>query len=259
MPINLRLAGRRRIHIIPQLSSGWEKWVWDMGEVQAPTPEMSAKQRVLIVDDHSSVRFALKFVINGAPDLVVCGETEDAQPALALVEKLSPHIIVVDVALKRSHGLDLINDLHIRFPKLPILVYSAHNEALYAPLCFQFGARGYVNKGEDVQSIVHAIRTVLGGEVHLSPAMFQWFTSCALDAESIEPRHPLGRLSPRELQVFEMLGRGVDVKEIASRLGIGQKTIEIHRQHIKEKLGARSAPEVLQVATLWCNSPASEN
>jgi len=221
--------------------------------------EAPRKRQVLIVDDHPSVRMALRMLINGEPDLVVCGEVEDAQPALEMVEQLCPDIVIADIALKRSHGLDLIRDLHIRYPSLPVFVHSAHTEELYAPLCFHMGARGYMNKGEDVQIIVHAIRTVLEGSVYLSARMLKWFTSCALTRETIEWRHPLGSLSPRELQVFEMLGRGLDIKEIAAQLSIDHKTVELYRQRIKTKLGVSSAPAVLRTAVLWSNSSAESS
>jgi DNA-binding NarL/FixJ family response regulator len=223
-----------------------------LAKVEAP-----GKRRVLIVDDHPSVRMSLRFVINGEPDMIVCGEAEDAQPALAMIEQLCPDIVIVDIALKSSHGLDLIRDLHIRYPSLRLFVHSAHNEELYAPLCFDLGAYGYMNKGQDVQTIVHAIRMVLDGGVYLSPRMLQWFTGCALSRETLEVRHPLGSLSPRELQVFEMLGRGLDIKEIAGQLALDHKTIELYRQRIKTKLGVTSAPAVLRAAVLWYNSSAS--
>jgi DNA-binding NarL/FixJ family response regulator len=114
-----------------------------------------------------------------------------------------------------------------------------------------------MNKGQDVQTIVHAIRMVLDGGVYLSPRMLQWFTGCALSRETLEVRHPLGSLSPRELQVFEMLGRGLDIKEIAGQLALDHKTIELYRQRIKTKLGVTSAPAVLRAAVLWYNSSAS--
>ena len=225
-----------------------------LAKVEAP-----GKRRVLIVDDHPSVRMSLRFVINGEPDMVVCGEAEDAQPALAMVEQLCPDIVIVDIALKSSHGLDLIRDLHIRYPSLRLFVHSAHNEELYAPLCFDFGAYGYMNKGQDVQTIVHAIRMVLDGGVYLSPRMLQWFTGCALTRETVEMLHPLVKLSPRELQVFEMLGRGLDIKEIAGQLSLDHKTVELYRQRIKTKLKVDSASAVLRAAVLWDNSSASSS
>jgi DNA-binding NarL/FixJ family response regulator len=219
--------------------------------------EVPQKRQALIVDDHPSVQMALRMVINGEPDMVVCGVAEDAQPALAMTEQLCPDILIVDIALKRSHGLDLIRDLHIRYPSMPIFVHSAHTEELYAPLCFHMGARGFMNKGEDVKTIVHAIRAVLDGSVYLSARMLKWFTSCAMTSETIEWRHPLGSLSPRELQVFEMLGRGLDIKEISEQLSIDHKTVELYRQRIKKKLDVPSAPAVLRTAVLWCNSSAA--
>ena len=213
--------------------------------------------RVLLVDDHSSVRMSLRFVINGEPDMVVCGEFGEARPALEAVEQVSPDIVIADIGLKDSHGLDLIRDLHIRHPKLLILVHSVHNEELYAPLCFHVGARGYMNKGEDVQTIIHAIRTVLRGGVYVSGRLLQRFTEYALTHEIEDLRHPLGSLSPRELQVFEMLGQGLDIKEIASQLSLDHKTVEQYRQRIKSKLRVTSSAAVLRAAVLWCNSSSS--
>lgn len=229
--------------------------------MQGETPakfEGPQKRQALIVDDHPSVRMSLRFVINGEPDMVVCGEAEDAQPALAMVEQLCPDIMIVDIALKASHGLDLIRDVHIRYPSLPVFVHSAHNEELYAPLCFHCGARGYMNKGEDVQTIVHAIRTMLDGGIYLSARMLKWFTGCAMTRETMDLRHPLGVLSPRELQVFEMMGQGLDIKEIARQLSLDQKTIELYRQRIRAKLNLGTSAAVLRAAVLWTDSPPAE-
>ena len=232
----------------------WEKSELGMQREKSEKFGAPRKRPVLVVDDHPSVRMALRMVINGEPDMVVCGEIEDAQPALAAVEQLSPDIIIVDIALKASHGLDLIRDVHLRHPRLPVFVHSAHSEELYAPLCFHFGARGYMSKGEDVQTIVLAIRTVLDGGVYLSARMLQWFAGCALTRETVDLRHPLGVLSPRELQVFEMMGHGLDIKEIAGQLSLDHKTVELYRQRIKTKLRVNSAPAVLRAAVLWCDS-----
>jgi DNA-binding NarL/FixJ family response regulator len=228
-------------------------------EKESENLEVPRKRAVLVVDDHDSIRMSLRFLINGQPDLIVCGEADDAKPALAMAEQLCPEIVIVDIALRSSHGFDLIHDLHIRYPSVPVFVYSAHNEALYAPLCFQHGARGYMNKGEDVQIIVHAIRTLLDGGIYLSAQMLRWFTDCAMTRETPEPRHPLGILSPRELQVFEMLGRGLDIKEIALQLVLDHKTVELYRQRIKAKLHVNSAPAVLRAAVLWTNSPFAKS
>ena len=115
-----------------------------------------------------------------------------------------------------------------------------------------------MNKGEDVQTILHAIRTMLDGDIYLSARMLKWFTSCAMTQETVEPRHPLNRLSPRELQVFEMLGRGLDIKEIAEQLSLDHKTVELYRQRIRVKLGLGTSPAVLRAAVLWTDSPPAE-
>ena len=115
-----------------------------------------------------------------------------------------------------------------------------------------------MEKGEDIHTVVHAIRTVLDGGIYLSERMLRWFTGCALNRETLELRHPLGALSPRELQVFEMMGRGLDMKEIASQLSLDHKTVEQYRQRIRSKLQLGTAPAVLRAAVLWADSPAAE-
>ncbi len=229
-----------------------------MNQSQLAGLDVPRKRHALVVDDHPSVRMSLRFVINGESDMVVCGEAEDAQPALTMIEQLCPDVMIIDIALKSSHGLDLIRDVHVRYPSMPIFVHSAHNEELYAPLCFHMGAHGYMNKGEDVQTIVHAIRTVLDGGIYLSAHMLKWFTGCAMTRETIDMRHPLGVLSPRELQVFEMMGRGLDTKEIAGQLSLDHKTIELYRLRIRSKLGLGTSPAVIRAAVLWADSASLE-
>ncbi|HTS18490.1 MAG TPA: response regulator transcription factor [Verrucomicrobiae bacterium] len=227
---------------------------------QSPLAGLEAprKRQALVVDDHPSVRMSLRFVINGEPDMFVCGEAEDAQPAMAMIEQLCPDVMVVDIALKSSHGLNLIRDVHSRYPTMPMFVHSAHNEELYAPLCFHMGAHGYMNKGEDVRTIVHAIRTVLDGGIYLSPHMLKWFTGCAMNRETVDMRHPLGVLSPRELQVFEMMGRGLDTKEIAGQLSLDHKTIELYRLRIRGKLHLGTSSAAVRAAVLWTDSESSQ-
>jgi len=209
------------------------------------------KQRVLVVDDHPCVQMALRMIINGEPDWEVCGVEVDAKPALAAVEKLKPDLVIVDLMLPGSHGLDLIRDLKIQYPHIPAIVHSAHAEETHALLCIHAGARGYLNKGADVNTVREALRTVLNGGTYASEQVRQRVADCVLAAGKTPTLHPLADLSPRELQVFEMIGRGLALKEIARQLGVDHETAERHRLHIGDKLGLSSPAEVLSAAILW--------
>jgi DNA-binding NarL/FixJ family response regulator len=201
-----------------------------------------AKTRVFIVDDHPIIRRSLAALIRATPGLDVCGEAEDVQGALADIPQAAPDLVLVDISLKGPSGLELLKDLKLRHPRLPALVLSMHDERLFAERCLRAGARGYVMKNEALDELVHAIRRVLTGEIYTSPTLFD---RPPRDGSSVE------RLSDRELEVFEKIGLGVSSREIASRLHVSVKTIETHRERIKDKLGCASGADLLRQATHW--------
>jgi DNA-binding NarL/FixJ family response regulator len=213
----------------------------------APAP--AARKKILVVDDHPLVRERVAELINQEPDLLVCGEAEDAHQALAAVAALRPDIAIVDITLKDTYGIELIKDIKNQFPRLPVLVLSMHEETLYAERALRAGARGYLNKQEATKKIIPAIRQVLGGQVYVSEKMASTLLQRVAGIRSLEPGgSPLDALSDRELEVFQLLGDGKPVREIARSLHISVKTVEAHREHIKQKLNLKSSAELIRYA-----------
>ncbi len=205
--------------------------------------------RILIVDDHPLVRTGFAQLIGDCPDLEVCGEAGDMAEALRQVESTRPDLAVIDLSLAGGSGLDLIERLRARDPNLLMLVASMHDETLYAERVLAAGAHGYINKQEAQDRIIQAIRKVLGGKIYLSPKMTDRLLDGTIDATN--GRRDINSLSNRELQVFELIGRGHSASRIAEHLRLSVKTIETHQAHIKRKLALDSAHELTQRAIRW--------
>ena len=208
------------------------------------------KIRILVVDDHPLIRVSLKDVLSREPDLAVCGEAPDRKTALAAVGELRPDLVIVDLKLKDSDGLDLIKDIVEKYPKVLCLALSMHDEALHAERVVRAGACGFVSKHEDVETFLRAVRKALAGEIY-------WSERAAAEVASRLARPTGGKglpgdhLSERELQVFESVGTGTSTHEIARALHIDVSTVETYRARIKEKLGLKNATELLQEAIRW--------
>jgi DNA-binding NarL/FixJ family response regulator len=210
-------------------------------------PDDGRRSRVLIVDDHPIVRERLAELINEEPDLMVCGEAEDGRTALEAVATTNPDVATIDISLKDSYGIELVKELKLRHPSLLTIVLSMHDESLYAERALRAGARGYVTKQEASKKIVSAIRQVLKGGIFVNEKM----SAALLGRIAGEPRSdgtPIDRLTDRELEIFQLLGEGSPVRDIAKRLHVSVKTVEAHRTHIKEKLNIRTSPELLRYA-----------
>jgi DNA-binding NarL/FixJ family response regulator len=218
--------------------------------IPASTQAETARQRILIVDDHPLLRRGLAAMIDNEPELEVCGQAATRVAGLAAIPVTRPDLITVDISLPDGDGLELIKDLRARFPELPVLVVSMHDESLYAERAFRAGARGYVTKQEMDQTILAAIRCLLRGAQYMSPKLGAWFALQYL-AGNRSDSGSLASLSDRELQVFDLLGQHKTRSEIARRLHLSVKTVESHRAHIKQKLNLRSGTELLQRATQW--------
>jgi len=208
----------------------------------------SRKTRIFLVDDHPIVRIGLTELINQKRDLVVCGEAESAEAALQAIPSLHPDLVILDLSLKGTGGLGLIKDLKIRHPKLPLLVLSMHEESLYAERALRAGARGYVMKREAGTQLESAIRKTVGGKIHLSKRMSDQLLELVTGPAPAKRGPLLDRLSDRELEVFEMIGRGKGTSEIAKLLHLSVKTIEGYRANIKVKLGLKNALELVRYA-----------
>jgi len=209
--------------------------------------------RILIIDDHPLVRLSLKGVIERESDLVVCGEAEDRDQALAVVAATKPNLAIIDLTLKNSDGMELIKDLRNRYPKVQILVLSMHDEDLHAERAIRAGARGYITKQEAATKILVAIRQILSGEIYWSERAAAQVASKIAVASRSRPASgfPLDCLTDRELQVFELIGAGRSTRQIAGALHIDVSTVETYRARIKDKLNLKDALDLLQYAIRW--------
>jgi DNA-binding NarL/FixJ family response regulator len=215
------------------------------------------KKRIFVVDDHPLVREWLVNLIHQQPDLMVCSETESAPNALSAIGMTKPDLVIVDINLKSSSGIELIKSLKETHPEVLTLVLSMHDESLYAERVFRAGARGYVNKRETAQKMVEAIRRVLGGKLYVSEKTAQIMAGKTHRGETAN-RPAIELLSDRELEVFEKLGQGIGTKQIASDFHVSIKTIQEYCSRIKEKLGLNNATELLREAVRWHDTRGAE-
>lgn len=215
-----------------------------------PTSASVKKQTILIVDDHPIVRRGLSQLIDHEPDIQVCGEAESVDEAFELVRTLRPDLAVVDISLKNSHGIELIAQIKTSHPEVKVLVWSMYDEKLFAERVVRAGAMGYIDKQQSIENVVDAIRQVLTGEMYLSSQMTRRILQRVGGQRPLED-DPVGSLSNRELEVFEMIGRGMATREIARKLDLSPKTIEAHREKIKTKLNLKNAAALSQRAVQW--------
>jgi DNA-binding NarL/FixJ family response regulator len=210
------------------------------------------KHEILLVDDHPLVRESLANLINQQPDLAVCGEAESVKQALDYLTTASPALAIIDLSLKDSSGLDLIKAMKVGYPKIGMIVLSMHDERHYAERAIRAGARGYVMKRETTKKIIASIHQVLAGRLGVSEEVAALFAEKFLDRErsgtSVE------ELSDRELEVFRLLGAGLDTRSVATRLQISIKTVQAYCARIKDKLDLANATELLREAIRWHES-----
>jgi DNA-binding NarL/FixJ family response regulator len=209
-----------------------------------------AKTRILIVDDHPMMRDGLRQLIAHEPDMELCGEADDVASALEQAEALKPDLAIVDITLRSSSGLELIKDLQIRSPKTAVLVLSMHDESLYAERVLRAGGRGYIMKQEGGKKIIEGIRQIASGHTFVSDAI----SAKILDSFSGhrgDNKSTVEQLTDREFEVFQLIGQGVSTKEMADKLHVSAKTIEVHRVNIKEKLHIATAAELIRFAVRW--------
>ena len=216
------------------------------------------KARVLLVDDHPILRKGLAQMINMEQDLTVCGEAEEAGKAFELVGALNPDVAVVDISLKTGNGIELVKNIKARYPELPVLVLSMHDESLYAERALRAGSLGYIMKEEATEQVLVAIRRVLKGEIFLSEKMksrmLQQLTTGGRNKVVVSP---IENLTDRELEVFRLIGEGRSTRQIAGELHLSVRTVEAYREYIKSKLNLRNATELVQHAFHWVHHEAA--
>ena len=209
------------------------------------------KNRVYIVEDHPIFRMGMSELINQEDDLEVCGTADNIVQARAEIEALKPQLIIVDLSLKESQGIDLIRELDKSSSRIPILVLSMHDEVIHAERCIQAGARGYIMKQEASDLVIGALRHILAGNIHVSSKIMNKMVNKLTGRADASALSAATLLSDRELEVLTLIGRGCSSAEIAQTLHISAKTIGTYRERLKDKLGLKHGAELVRYAVLW--------
>ena len=216
-----------------------------------PDARKVVKKRILIVEDHPIFRQGMIQMINHEADLLVCGEAETAAMALSLIDKQKPDMALVDITIKGNNGIELIKNIKVRHPELPVLVLSMHEESLYAERSMRAGARGYVMKQEAASQVMLAIRAVLRGELYLSEAMNNAMIRKFVGGGDSRAHSGVESLTDRELEILQLIGKGHTSREIARDIYLSIKTVESHRVNLKDKLALKSSTDLVRFAVDW--------
>jgi DNA-binding NarL/FixJ family response regulator len=209
------------------------------------------KKKVVIVDDHPLFRERLAQLINHEPDMEVTGEADTAKDAIQLIRDTSPDLAIVDITLKESSGLELVKSIKALSIGVPVLVLSMHDESLYAERALRAGATGYITKQQAADEVLSAIRRVLTGEVYLSEKMTSGFLKSLTSTGVKSISRAVDRLTDRELEVLDLIGRGQTTRQVADKLQLGVATVDTYRARIKEKMNFRNAAELQHFAIRW--------
>ena len=209
------------------------------------------KKTVFVVDDHPLLRQGLAMLINRESDLMVCGEAEEAPTAMKALAAARPDIVIADISLNGPDGLDLLKNLRILYPDLPVLILSMHDESIYAERALRARANGYIMKQEATEKVLVAVRRILDGEIYLSYRMANKLLHQYMSGQTAETDSRLTALSDRELEVFRLIGDGLGTRRIAEVLHLSMKTVESYQAHLKEKLSLRTGRELMQHAIQW--------
>lgn len=215
------------------------------------------KTEIFLVDDHPLVCEWLSNLIHQQPDLTVCGEAGDAPRALESIASSKPDVVIVDISIKNGSGIELIKSIKALHPGVAVLVLSMHEERFYAERALRAGARGYIMKREATQRIISGIREVLKGNLFVSQGTATLLAQKLVDGHPTGDSSPVEQLSDRELEVFQLLGQGIETRQVAETLKVSMKTVQVYCARIKEKLKLANAAELLREAVLWHeNHPA---
>src|SRR5580692_7060685 len=212
-------------------------------------------RRVLIVDDHPIVREGLRSVMDGEDDLTVCGEAETAREARIAIKELNPDVMITEFSLRQGDGIDLVREVRAHHPRLPILVLSSHDEAIYAERMLAAGANGYIMKQAASEQFLGSLRHVLDGHIYVSEAVGNNMIHKFAAGGPRRSANPIDRLSNRELQILHMIGKGMSTRETAHALHLSIKTIESHRQRIKRKLNLSTGTQLVRFAVTGLFNP----
>ena len=209
------------------------------------------KKKILIVEDHPLFCAMLAQLINNEPGMTVCGDVDNIKDAMTMIRQTLPDAAIIDITLHGSSGLELIKSLKARNIQLPVLVLSMHSEKLYAERVIKAGAKGYISKLESPFEVVKAVKKVLNGQIYVSELVSEAILERLGKTGKASQLSGLDSLSDREIEVFQLVGRGLNSREIAERLNLGLSTVDSYRARIKEKLGIKNAAELYQRAAQW--------
>jgi DNA-binding NarL/FixJ family response regulator len=218
---------------------------------KSETGTSTGTTRIVIVDDHPLVREGLIGLLAAQRDFVVCGEASGAAEARLVVAETKPDVAIIDLTLSDGTGIELIKEFRVKWSQMKLLVLSMHDESLYAERALRAGALGYVSKHEASRTIVQAVRTILAGKLYLSPKLTELVVQRAFVDGADLSRPAVDRLTEREREVFELIGQGLSSRQIAVKLEVSPKTVETHREHIKEKLELTTSTELTRYAVQW--------
>ena len=230
-----------------------------MTTTSSPRLSTKTKTRIVLVDDHPMLIRGIADLINGEPDLEVVGEASTFQEAMAMVAKVKPGLVIVDVSLDGNNGIELMKNLSGREGAPPILAYSMHDESIYAERALRAGAKGYVMKQAPPEVLLSGIQQILKGKIFLSEQMSERLLGKLVGAGATAAASwPIDKLSDRELEVLQLLGQGIGTSQIAEKLCLSVKTIETYREHLKQKLNLANGQELLRYAIEWSLNSSSK-
>lgn len=215
---------------------------------------MSSKKRIYIVDDHPLMRKGMAMTLQLDVEFDVCGQAESAEEALNEIFDLKPDVVVIDISLPGMNGLELLKTLLSQKPEMLILIVSRHDEELYAERAIRAGAKGYLMKLEAGDTLVTAVKQILNDGIYLSNKISSKLIMKMASGKNPGDQSPLEILSDRELEVFELTGKGETTKNIAQRMHVSVKTVETYRARIKEKMQLESNNDLIRKAVQWVES-----
>lgn len=221
--------------------------------------EETVRRRVMLVDDHPLTLEGLGAVVNGQPDLIVCCAAGDPAGAMSLLANSTPDLMVTDMTMPGRSGLEFIKDVHAMQPDLSILVLSMHDEMLHAERALRAGARGYLMKDAGAAKVLEVMRIILSGQSYVSPQMSARLLDAVTGRRPRGSTSPIEKLSDREFEVFQLLGKGLSTKEVAQELNLSPKTVDVHRSRLKEKLNLKDAPSLIHHAVRWVETQAASS
>jgi DNA-binding NarL/FixJ family response regulator len=221
-----------------------------MAKSTTTVSKVAVRKKILIVDDHPMMREGLRGVIAREPDMVVCGEAENAQQAAEAIVKHAPDLILADITLPGKSGLELVKDLKVMYPNLAVLALSMHDESLYAERMLRAGASGYITKQQPPEELVKAIRQVLNNQVYVSKDVSESLLR-RFSGKTQSNRSPMEILTDREFEILQLLGKGATAKEISGQLHLSVKTVAVHNTNIRKKLNLKNSAQLIRFAVQW--------